>query len=305
MPFSTSDIRPRSFVVAIIQLVRPKEWIKNVFVVVPLVFSGNLVNPAGWRHSLMALVAFCLGSAATYALNDAIDATKDSAHPRKRYRPVASGAISIYTAASLSVLLAIAAVAVALTLNRGLAICVLAYLTNSLLYCLFFKRHEIVDVLAIAIGFVIRLLGGCAALSIEPTSWVVVCGFSLALVLGFGKRRLEVSGLRLAADYRPVLSNYQPDKLNLLLGISASMCLLSYMQFTVAPSTVLEHGTDKLVYTVPFVAYGIFRYLFKVQEGKHDGPVEVLSHDPVFAINAILWAIAVVLVLYVLPTKPH
>lgn len=172
------------------------------------------------------------------------------------------------------------------------------YLANSLAYCLVLKYRVVVDVLAIALGFVLRLLGGCAAIGVEPSSWLLVCGFSLALLLGFGKRRLEVDGLERAAEFRPVLQSYSPEKLNLLLGITASMCLLSYMLYTVAPETVRVHHTDKLVYTTPFVAYGVFRYLLKVQEGQHDGPVEVVVKDWTFSLNVLLWVASVFAILW-------
>jgi hypothetical protein len=152
-------------------------------------------------------------------------------------------------------------------------------------------------VLCIAAGFVLRLLGGCAAIEVQPSSWLVVCGFALAMMLGFGKRRLEVGGQSLA--YRPVLVSYSADKLNMLLSVTTSICLLSYMLYTVSPETVHLHHTDRLVYTIPFVAYGVFRYMFKVQEGRHDGPVEVLLKDPIFALNGALWVVAVFVVLYV------
>src|SRR5262249_28826534 len=148
------------------------------------------------------------------------------------------------------------------------------------------------------IGFVVRIIAGCVAIGIGPSSWILVCGFSLALLLGFGKRRIELGAPANGTEFRPVLLSYSAEKLNLLLGITASMCLLSYRLYTVSPQTVGVHKTDKLVYTVPFVAYGVFRYLLKVQEGRHDGPVEVLLKDPVFFLNGLLWIGSIVLILY-------
>ena len=177
------------------------------------------------------------------------------------------------------------------------------FLANGFAYSIFLKHRVIIDVLSIALGFVLRIIAGCYAIDVQPTSWLLVCGFSLALLLGFGKRRLEVTGLEQADEYRSTLLSYNTDKLNLLLGITSSLCLISYMLYTVSPQTLQLHGTDALIYSVPFVAYGIFQYLFKVQEGGYDGPVELLSQDSIFVINGALWLITVISILYFL--NPH
>jgi hypothetical protein len=149
----------------------------------------------------------------------------------------------------------------------------------------------------IAVGFVLRLLGGSAAVGVEASSWLIACGFALALVLGFGKRRLEVAALPAGTAYRTSLANYTPARLDTLLAINIAVCLLTYLLYTVAPDTVARHGTRNLVYTVPLVAYGLFRYLFKVQEGGGDDPADVLLADPVFLLNGLLWVLAVLAVL--------
>jgi 4-hydroxybenzoate polyprenyltransferase len=280
-------------------LCRPQQWAKNVFVLIPLLFSGSFSNPSALVAAIVAFVCFCFWSSAVYCVNDVLDASADRQHPRKCRRPVASGLVSPFVAMGLAIGLTAAATALAWASSSALFLVLGGvYLANSLAYCVALKRRVIVDVLSIAIGFVLRLLAGCAAIDVVPTSWILVCGFSLALLLGFGKRRLEVGALRQGSEYRPVLDSYSPEKLNLLLGVTATMCLLSYMLYTVAPETVALHHTDKLVYTVPFVAYGVFRYLFKVQEGQHDGPVEVLLKDFVFTLNAGLWVLAVAAVLF-------
>src|SRR5262249_33704356 len=153
---------------------------------------------------------------------------------------------------------------------------------NSLAYCLVLKHKVIVDVLMIATGFVLRILAGCSAIDCQASTWILVCGFSLALLLGFGKRRAELVRVRQRHGFRPALENYDNAKLDVLLAICASLCLLSYMLYTVASETMALHGTRHLLYTVPFVAYGLFRFVFKVQEGKGDGPTDILLHDPVF-----------------------
>lgn len=294
-----SALPSRSVLVDLVRLCRPKQWAKNSFVLAPLLFSGALFQPSQWLLASIAFGCFCLLSSAVYCLNDALDAKADRAHPRKRLRPVASGRVSVAAAVLLSVALVGSAVGIAWqTLPLYFLVFAALYVANSVVYCWVLKHRAIVDVLCIAIGFVLRILAGCAAIAVEPSSWIVVCGFTLALLLGFGKRRLEVGMLRQATEFRPVLLSYSVEKLNLMLGITCSMCLMSYLLYTVSPETMHLHHTNKLVYSVPFVAYGVFRYLFKVQEGQHDGPVEVLLKDPVFTLNGLLWIGSIVIILY-------
>jgi 4-hydroxybenzoate polyprenyltransferase len=289
----------RSPLRGIIRLARPNQWVKNVFVLVPLLFSGQVANFAAIWNSAVALACFCLWSSAVYCLNDVLDAGADSRHPRKKSRPIPSGDVSPLVALILAAVLTATAFALAgSALPRQVVLVGALYLANSVAYCVLLKRRVIVDVLVIALGFVLRLVAGCWAIQVEPSSWILVCGFSLALLLGFGKRRLEVASSEQLKEYRPALQSYSAEKLNLLLGVTSAVCLLSYMLYTTSPETARLHGTNALVYTVPFVAYGIFRYLFKVQEGKQDGPVDVLLKDPVFAVNGLLWMVSVVAVLY-------
>lgn len=297
-PHSLPSPPPRRLLRDLVQVCRPKHWAKNVFVLAPLLFSKSFFSSAHIAAAALAVGCFCLWSSSVYLFNDLIDAEADRRHPRKRERPIAAGRITGPVAVALCLALT-AAAGTAASLALPLAFLMLAslYLVNSLAYCLVLKKHVIVDVLAIAIGFVLRLLAGCAAIGVEPSSWFVVCGLSLALVLGFGKRRTEIVNLKQSTDYRPVLESYSVQKLDTVLGIVAAVCLLSYILYTVAPETIERHQTKNLVYTVPFVVYGIFRYIFKVQEGKGDGPVEILTLEPIFALNGLLWGLAVALIL--------
>lgn len=282
----------------LVELSRPRHWVKNAFVLLPLLFSRSFLSLASVASALIACACFCLISSFVYIINDVIDAEADRHHPKKSNRPVASGRVSPACALMIGLaLVSVTAVIASATLPLGFLVFGGLYLGNSLVYCLGLKHRVIVDVLAIAIGFVLRLLAGCAVIGVEASSWIVVCGFSLALVLGFGKRRAEIGSLGSATDYRSVLLSYNTQKLDLLIGISSSICLMSYMLYTVAPETVEIHGTKHLVYTVPFVAYGIFRHLFKVHEAKGEGPVEILTSDPVFVLNGVAWGLAVATIL--------
>jgi 4-hydroxybenzoate polyprenyltransferase len=272
----------------LIRSCRPKDWVKNVFVLAPVIFSESFRLKA-FTATGLAAGCFCLWSSAIYLLNDVIDAEADRSHPRKRHRPIAAGRIAPAAAVGLALtLIGMGFAVAALALPRPLLLFGMLYLGNSLAYCLWLKHRVIVDVLVIGIGFVIRLLAGCAAVGVEPSAWLVVCGFSLALVLGFGKRRTEVANLEGASEYRLPLRVYDTQKLDTLLGIGCSVCLLSYMLYTIDPETIRLHGTRYLIYTVPLVAYGLFRFVFKVQEGKGDGPVEILTGDRVFALDGLL-----------------
>ena len=284
--------------VALFRLVRVKHWMKNIFVAAPAIFSERFLEPAVISDSASALGIFCLISSVFYIFNDLRDRTEDAAHPRKRFRPIASGRISPMAGIVFASFLAAAGIVWAfVTFDRLFLAYVGAYAANTIAYIVWLKYRVIIDVIVIACGFVIRLLAGCAAVSVEPSPWLIVCGFSLALVLGFGKRLSEVEAPGVSNTYRTTLQAYNRDKLVLVLGACTAVCLMAYMLYTVAPDTIARHGTNKLVYTVPLVAYGLFRYTFKSMEARGDGPTSILFADPVFALCGMLWGSAVLAIL--------
>lgn len=287
-----------SFVLALVRMLRPKHWLKNVFVAAPALFSERIFEWAVFRDAVGAFGIFCLVSSVFYILNDVKDRHEDAVHPRKRRRPIASGRLAPGTAIAFAVLIAaIAIVWSLLELDRRFLFFVGAYAANTLVYITWLKYRVLVDVIVIACGFVIRLLAGCAAVNVEPSPWLLVCGFSLALVLGFGKRLAEVEAPGVTAAHRATLIAYSRDKLVLVLAACTAVCLMSYMLYTVAPDTVARHGTRNLVYTVPLVAYGLFRYTFKAMEARGDGPTSILFADPVFVLCGLLWVSAVLAIL--------
>jgi 4-hydroxybenzoate polyprenyltransferase len=277
---------------------RPKHWLKNTFVLAPVLFAEHYKDPVELLLSAGAFACFCGLSSGMYLLNDVLDRANDVRHPRKKTRPIAAGRISpgVAVAVALTLILVVMAIAVAV-FPWAFAFFAAAYVVNTLAYILWLKHKVILDVLLIAVGFVLRLLAGCAAIAVEPTNWLLVCGFSLALVLGFGKRRTEIASAGVSLQFRPALQSYDAAKLDAILGTCTAVCLVSYMLFTVAPETITRHGTDHLMYTVPIVAYGLFRYLFKVMEGSGDGPTDILVADPVFACTGAIWGAAVALIL--------
>lgn len=301
----------------IIRLLRPKQWVKNVFVLAPLFFSGVFQQGTAWvpvAAVLAAFACFCCWSSAVYVLNDLCDAGQDRLHPRKCRRPIASGAVSPATALAMFVVLAVlpflcitawqfcAGEAFSLASGKTLLMAVGGlYLLNNLLYSFLLRAQVLLDVFSISFGFVLRLLGGCFMLGVEPSRWLVVCGFTLALFLGFGKRRMELARLDEGEAYRDSLTVYSRELLDVLLGVSLTLCVMAYMLYTVWPDTVALHGTANLIYTLPFVLYGTLRYLMAALAGQADGPVDALLHDRLFLINAVLWLAAVGCVLYVCP----
>lgn len=285
---------PESFLVAFVRLVRVKHWLKNVFVLAPALFSERIFEWPVLFDALAAFGAFCLLSSALYVANDIKDRREDARHPRKRRRPIASGRFDPATGILIAVALAAGSVAWSLfELDVRFLIPLAAYAANTAAYIVWLKYRVIVDVIMIACGFVIRLLAGCVAVHVEPSPWLLVCGFSLALVLGFGKRLAEIGSEGVTHVHRSTLIAYSRDKLVLVLAVCTAVCLMSYMLFTVAPDTVARHGTRNLVYTVPIVTYGLFRYSFKAMEAKGDGPTEILFADPVFVLSGLIWVTAV------------
>ncbi len=264
----------------------------------PALFSERLLNADVLLHALAGVLAFCWLSSAMYIVNDVRDRAADAAHPRKRRRPVASGRVSPPAAIALAVGLAtLAGVWAAGTLPAPFLVYLAAYALNTTLYIVWLKYRVIVDVVMIAGGFVIRLLAGCAAVQVEPSPWLLACGFSLALVLGFGKRLAEVEAPGVTAAHRETLQAYTREKLMMVLSVCTAVCLMSYILYTLAPDTVALHGTRNLMYTVPFVVYGTFRYMFRSMESRADGPTDLLTGDPTFLLCGLGWGAAVLAVL--------
>ena len=283
---------------ALIRLARPKHWVKNGFVAAPLLFARpepfiEAVVLAGIAVSVFSLVA-----SAIYCFNDVIDAESDRAHPTKRTRPVASGAVSPALGVAWGACLAAAALALAWWKLPPAFLAVLgAYVINNAVYNARVKQLAIADVISIATGFVLRLVAGAIAIGVVASSWLLVCSFSLALFLGFGKRRSELALAEAGHAYRRVLKAYSTSTLDSAMSISATLTLMCYMLYTIAPETQQTHHTGNLVFTVPPVFYAMFRFIFKVQEARGESPEELLLSDRVMIGAGAAWAALVVLVL--------
>jgi len=276
---------------ALVELLRPRQWVKNAFVLVGLVFGHAWREPPMLAAAITATAAFCLASGAVYAFNDARDAAQDAGHPDKRARPVASGVLA--PAEALVAAGVAAAAALALTSVAGWKVSgiVAAYLALNVAYSLAIKRMPVLDVVAIASGFMLRLLAGTLGIGIEPSNWLLACGFVLTLFLGFAKRRAELE--RLSGDagrHRSVLEFYTPAFLDGAIALCALAMVAAYTWYTLAEGTALLHGTGRLVLTVPWVLLGSARYLYRLKfRGGGGDPAVELLRDPLLALAVIGW----------------
>jgi 4-hydroxybenzoate polyprenyltransferase len=280
---------------AFIELLRPHQWVKNAFVLVGLMF-GHAWRDAGMViDAVVATIAFCLASGAVYAFNDARDAPQDREHPDKQRRPVARGAISPAQAMALSSVAAAGSLAIAAVVSwRALAI-VAAYLVLSAAYTLRLKHVPVLDVVIIAAGFMLRLLAGTLGIGIEPSNWLLACGFLLTLFLGFGKRRAEIARLEEdAGRHRAVLEEYSPAFLDKAIIACAVGMTIAYAAYTLSTETAQLHGTGQLVLTLPWVVLGTARYLYRLRRrGGGGDPAEEVVRDPILAASVVGWVATV------------
>ncbi len=278
---------------------RPYQWPKNLVLFAAPIFSQQVHIPAQLARSLGAFAVFCVLSSATYLFNDVLDIDEDRAHPRKRRRPVASGAISIGAARGISAVLLAGAIAAAFVLDRQFFLAAVTYVVLQFAYTLALKHVPVLDVLAIAIGFVVRALAGAFAVNVEFTNWLVVCSLFLALFLALGKRRSELALLEQGVpNNRRVLLAYTPGLVDTLLTVSATSALLTFTIYTCSPATVERIGTDKMYLTLPLVVYGLFRYFWLINAGHGEDPSRALVRDIPLAAAVVAWALMALAVLY-------
>ncbi len=280
---------------AIIRLIRPQQWIKNVIVLLPVVFARRAGDVGAWIHAGWAAGAFCLAASAVYIINDLRDRRADRLHPRKKNRPLASGAIAPGQAVGLAALLAIGSLAAAAALSTMVAGLIVAYLVLQAAYTFGLKRKILLDVIIIAGGFVLRAGAGAVAIGAEPSPWLIVCTFTLCMFMGFCKRRGELNTLGdvdLASGHRHTLIGYTPELLTHLITMSAAIAVLSFVQYAVHPDTVGRFGTIYLVYTLPAVVYAVFRFAMLSMQGRYDDPTDLILGDRPFQLTLLMWAAA-------------
>ena len=286
--------------VLLVRSLRPQQWTKNLFVFAGLLFSGHLLDRAAWPPALAAFAIFCGLSGAVYLVNDVLDRAADAHHPIKRHRPIASGALSTGVALGTALVLAAACVAGATAVNGQLTMAAVGYVVLLVAYSAALKHYVIIDVLTLSAGFVLRAVAGAVAIGVPISNWLLACTTLLALFIGLSKRRHELTLLSDGATgHRPILQEYSPYLLDQMISVVTAATLVAYSVYTISSETAERLGSDRLGLTIPFVLYGIFRYLYLVHQRNEGGsPSELLLTDRPLLVCVALWAAAVVLVLY-------
>ncbi len=286
--------------IGLIRSMRPRQWAKNVFVLAPLVFAQRLTDPEALRNTFLAFVGFCCASSAVYLFNDIRDRVEDRQHPLKRQRPIAAGTVSVTVASVATLILVLSAFAFAIPFGVAYVGILIAYLLINLFYSLGLKELVILDVMAVSLGFVLRVLAGGLAIDVEVSAWLLLCTILLALFLAFSKRRHELILLADdASNHRPVLSHYSPLFLDQMINVVTASTVVSYAIYAISPETVERFQTRNLIFTIPLVLFGIFRYLYLIyQKPTDENPTEAILSDPPFLVNMVLWAAAVMWIVY-------
>jgi 4-hydroxybenzoate polyprenyltransferase len=282
-----------------LRLARPEQWVKNVFLFAGLIFSREFRSPASILQSLFAFAVFCVLSSAGYILNDIIDSKEDLLIGSKAKRPLAAKKVMPGTAIALAIILIAAGLAGAFLVNRFFLHFAAMYVLLSVSYSMFLKHIVILDVLVISVGYVLRAVAGAAAISVEISAWLILCTFLVALFIILSRRRAEIMLLGDAAvQHRKVLFQYSVVLLDKMIAVSASACLVSYCIYTLAPGTVDKFHTTNMIYTIPFVVYGLFRYLYIAdRKTGADAPSRALVTDIPLISSLFLWGLACVLIL--------
>lgn len=279
---------------------RPTQWWKNGFVLVGLFFGHAWDDMLTVSHAILAMVAFCFVSSSVYILNDILDCEADRMHPKKRYRPIASGAVALTTAAYVGTALFVSGIALAWSVSWVAVSLMILYAGLNIAYSATLKHVVIVDAFVISAGFLIRVLVGTLGIGIAPSQWMLLCTMMVTLFLAFTKRRAEfllVAGHQ--EQGRKVLSQYSPELLDSLIGVTAACTILSYGLYTTSMDTIRLHHTQNLIFTVPVVAYGIFRYLYLLHRwNAGENPAQELLADPHMIGTVITWLALTIYLIY-------
>ena len=280
---------------------RPKQWSKNLLVFAGLVFSRNLFDPTNFLRSLAGFFAFCLLSGAVYIINDLADVESDRLHPLKRFRPIASGRLQPGAAKVTAVVAAALALAGGWALDWRFGVIGLGYFLMQLAYSFKLKQMVVLDVMTVAAGFALRAVAGTVLVHVTISSWLFVCTILGALFVALAKRRHELLFLESGgAAHRAVLEKYSEALLDQMMAVATSATVIAYCLYTIAPETVAKFGTHNLMLTVPFMLYGVYRYLYLVYRKEMGGaPEKALLTDVPLIIDVVLWMATVIAVLYV------
>lgn len=299
--FPLPQQRAFELIIALIEAMRPKQWVKNGFVLAPVLFARKITHVDRLQMAMIAFFVFCLAASSVYLLNDAMDAEKDRRHPDKCHRPIASGRLDKQFALIVASVMFASSLAVAYALSPWFAAALAIYLVNNLLYSLRLKNVVVLDVMMVAMGFILRVLGGSWAIRVVPSDWILLCTLLLSLFLAFCKRRAEI--IKLGAEsneHRKVLSGYSIAMLDQANAVLLGATIVSYAIYTTNPATIERFGSDHLVYTVPFVIYGLLRYLYLIHMKQLGGnPTDALLADRPLQASLLAWLACCGTVIYV------
>jgi 4-hydroxybenzoate polyprenyltransferase len=279
---------------------RPQQWIKNLFIFAAIIFSQNILNISLLGKTIVAFISFCLLSSSSYIFNDIQDVEEDKSHPLKSKRPLASGRLKKSHALFSFGFLGFLGLALAASLNWPFLLISLIFFFLQVAYSLWLKHVVILDVFVVAAGFLIRVVAGGLAIKVTLSSWLLICGTLLALFLALSKRRHELVLLsKEASEHRPILEEYSPYFLDQLIAVVTASIVVAYCLYTISEETVAKFGTSNLIFTVPFVLYGIFRYLYLIHRKFEGGsPETLIIKDKPLLIDIFLWIVTAVLILY-------
>ena len=284
----------------IVASMRLQQWIKNLFLFAALVFSGHLFRTPDVALVCIGFFFFSFAASGVYIFNDIIDIQQDRLHPIKSKRPLPAGKLSVPVARTASIFLILVGVASSFLLKRDFGIAITSYVVLNVLYSLKLKEVVILDVMTIAAGFVLRVVAGALLIGVPTSEWLIICTILLSLFLGFSKRRHEITILEEQANtHREVLKQYSPYFLDQMISIVTASTVMSYTLYTISDETVKKFNTNLLIYTVPFVLYGIFRYLYLIHKKEEGGnPTKIALTDVPLLVNIILWIATASLIIY-------
>jgi 4-hydroxybenzoate polyprenyltransferase len=297
---ATGAVPGRRLALHLLFSLRPGQWTKNLVIFAGLLFGRRLFDSEAVLAAVAAFVVFCILSGVVYLVNDVADRETDRLHPLKAHRPIASGALPVRVAIVSAVTLGAIALLAAYRIGWPFTLVAASYLALQIAYSGPLKHIVIIDVLTIAIGFVLRAVGGAVAVNVEISHWLLVCTILLALFIALAKRRHEIVLLAAGASgHRPILGEYSAYLLDQMISVVTASTLIAYVFYTISPETVQKFGTQWLGLTIPFPLYGIFRYLYLVHQREGGGsPADLLLTDRPLLACVALWALAVALIIY-------
>ena len=288
-------------VLKLIELIRPKQWIKNLFVFAPILFAGQLLNSSLLLKNILAFIAFCGVSSVVYIINDILDVESDRIHKKKRFRPIASQEVSVKQAVIFALIISFLTALISFRINILFIITIVTYFLLNTFYSIKIKNIVILDVFFISIGFILRLVGGAVAINVVISSWMILTTIFLSLFLAISKRRAELSLVESEniGIQRKVLSHYDITFSDQMNTVAATGTIICYALYTVSEKAISTFHTENLIYTTPFVIFGIFRYLYLLhKKNLGESPEQIVTKDIAIIINILLWFITSFLIIY-------